>query len=255
MLAYVLDAWAEHRRTAPRPVAPVVVYSPPVAALTTVFADARRLRPPGRAARYRRRGPRRPGRRPRRRDRDPRPVNGDVPLVTGADLEAILEARRADDAAIALASVYRRRPGPASAGSSAASSGPSSGSSRPRTPRPRSSPATRSTPGSTPSTPRGCAAGSASLEPSAVDRRALPDRPRPARPRGRPDRQRGRRSRTTAGSTGSTTGRSWRPPSGACASGSTRRHMRDGRDDARPLDGLPRLGRGAGARTSPSSRT
>ena len=35
---------------------------------------------------------------------------GDVPLVTGADLEAILEARREDDAAIALASVFAADP-------------------------------------------------------------------------------------------------------------------------------------------------
>ena len=74
-------------------------------------------------------------------------LSGDVPLVTGGDLEAVLEARRADDAAIALASVYAADPGRSSAASSAATSGPSSGSSRPRTPRPRSSTATRSTPG------------------------------------------------------------------------------------------------------------
>ena len=37
-------------------------------------------------------------------------LSGDVPLVTGGDLEAILEARRADDAAIALASVYAADP-------------------------------------------------------------------------------------------------------------------------------------------------
>ena len=33
-----------------------------------------------------------------------------MPLVTGADLDAILEARRADDAAIALASVFAADP-------------------------------------------------------------------------------------------------------------------------------------------------
>ena len=37
-------------------------------------------------------------------------LSGDVPLVTGADLEAVLEARRQDDAAIALASVFAADP-------------------------------------------------------------------------------------------------------------------------------------------------
>ena len=37
-------------------------------------------------------------------------LSGDVPLVTGGDLDAILEARRQDDAAIALASVFAADP-------------------------------------------------------------------------------------------------------------------------------------------------
>ena len=37
-------------------------------------------------------------------------LSGDVPLVTGADLDAVLEARRQDDAAIALASVFAAEP-------------------------------------------------------------------------------------------------------------------------------------------------
>ena len=37
-------------------------------------------------------------------------LSGDVPLVTGADLDAVLEARREDDAAIALASVFAADP-------------------------------------------------------------------------------------------------------------------------------------------------
>ena len=37
-------------------------------------------------------------------------VYGDVPLVTGADIDAVLEARREDDAAIALASVFAADP-------------------------------------------------------------------------------------------------------------------------------------------------
>ena len=37
-------------------------------------------------------------------------LSGDVPLVTGLDLAAVLEARREDDAAIALASVFAADP-------------------------------------------------------------------------------------------------------------------------------------------------
>ena len=37
-------------------------------------------------------------------------LSGDVPLVTGADLDAVLEARRQDDAAVALASVFAADP-------------------------------------------------------------------------------------------------------------------------------------------------
>ena len=37
-------------------------------------------------------------------------LSGDVPLVTGSDLEAVIEARRADGAAIALASVFAADP-------------------------------------------------------------------------------------------------------------------------------------------------
>ena len=37
-------------------------------------------------------------------------VYGDVPLVTGADFDAVLDARREDDAAIALASVFAADP-------------------------------------------------------------------------------------------------------------------------------------------------
>jgi bifunctional UDP-N-acetylglucosamine pyrophosphorylase/glucosamine-1-phosphate N-acetyltransferase len=108
MLAYVLDAWgstaegSSGRR-------PVVVYSPGVAALTDVFADRADFA----------------------LQSDPRGtgdavtaalaaipddateilvLSGDVPLVTGADLEAILEARREDDAAITLASVFAAEP-------------------------------------------------------------------------------------------------------------------------------------------------
>ena len=110
MLAYVLDAWAS---TADGDAGrPTVVYSPPVAAVTTVFADqagfALQEEPRGTGDAV-------------RAALDAVPdeaaeivvVYGDVPLVTGADFDAVLEARREDDAAIALASVFAADPGPA----------------------------------------------------------------------------------------------------------------------------------------------
>jgi bifunctional UDP-N-acetylglucosamine pyrophosphorylase/glucosamine-1-phosphate N-acetyltransferase len=108
MLAYMLDAWASTADgAAARP--PVIVYSPPVEAVTRVFADratfALQDEPRGSGDAVRAAMSAIP--------EDATEVlvlNGDVPLVTGADLEAILEARRADDAAIALASVYAADP-------------------------------------------------------------------------------------------------------------------------------------------------
>ena len=108
MLAYVLDAWASTAdgATGGRP---IVVFSPTVAAVRDVFAD--------RAVFALQAEPRGTG------DavaaalavvpEDATEVlvlSGDVPLVTGADLATILEARREDDAAIALASVYAADP-------------------------------------------------------------------------------------------------------------------------------------------------
>lgn len=109
MLAYVLDAWAS---TGPGTTAarPVVVYSPSVDAVATVFAERATFalqdepRGTGDALRAALAGV-------------PADVSeilvlsGDVPLVTGADLEAILDARRADDAALAIASVFSADPG------------------------------------------------------------------------------------------------------------------------------------------------
>ena len=93
MLAYVLDAWAttaDGATGAP----PVVVYSPPVAAITEAFDGqatfALAAVPEGAT--------------------EVVVLSGDVPLVTGSDLEAVIEARRADGAAIALASVYAADP-------------------------------------------------------------------------------------------------------------------------------------------------
>ena len=108
MLAYVLDAWAStDDGSGGRH--PIVVFSPPVAAVIDVFAD--------RAVFALQDEPRGTG------DAvgaalavvpadavEILVLSGDVPLVTGADLEAVLEARRQDDAAVALASVFAADP-------------------------------------------------------------------------------------------------------------------------------------------------
>jgi bifunctional UDP-N-acetylglucosamine pyrophosphorylase/glucosamine-1-phosphate N-acetyltransferase len=107
MLAYVLDAWAGTEDGGMG--RPVVVYSPAVAALTEAFAEraifALQDEPRGTGDAVRAALTAVP--------EDATEIlvlSGDVPLVTGADLEAILEARRADDAAIALASVFAADP-------------------------------------------------------------------------------------------------------------------------------------------------
>ena len=117
MLAYVLDAWAEAvaelgdgTDDTPADVPPpVVVYSPPTTALTEVFD--------GRVVFALQDEPRGTGDAVRA-SLDVMPadateivvLSGDVPLVTGPDLAAVLEARREDDAAIALASVFAADP-------------------------------------------------------------------------------------------------------------------------------------------------
>ncbi len=108
MLAYVLDAWASTADGGAGP-APVVVYSPPVADVATVFAD--------RAAFALQDDPRGTGDAVRAalgavptRATEIVVVYGDVPLVTGSDFDAVLEARREDDAAIALATVFAADP-------------------------------------------------------------------------------------------------------------------------------------------------
>ena len=112
MLAYMLDAWAATAggNGTAGPSRPVVVYSPPVAAVKAVFADqaafALQDEPRGSGDAVRAAMAAVP--------EDATEIlvlNGDVPLVTGADLETLLEARRADDAAIALASVFSADPG------------------------------------------------------------------------------------------------------------------------------------------------
>jgi bifunctional UDP-N-acetylglucosamine pyrophosphorylase / glucosamine-1-phosphate N-acetyltransferase len=109
MLTYVLDAWAEATDGATTPARPVVVYSPAVDAIRAPFADRadfalqQETRGTGDAVRA-------------ALDTVPEDateilvLSGDVPLVTGTDLQAILDARREDDAAIALATVYAAEP-------------------------------------------------------------------------------------------------------------------------------------------------
>jgi bifunctional UDP-N-acetylglucosamine pyrophosphorylase/glucosamine-1-phosphate N-acetyltransferase len=108
MLAYVLDAWASTADGAASS-PPVVVYSPAVAAVTEAVADratfALQDEPRGTGDAVRAALAAVPG-----ETSEILVLSGDVPLVTGTDLDAILEARRADDAAIALASVFAADP-------------------------------------------------------------------------------------------------------------------------------------------------
>jgi bifunctional UDP-N-acetylglucosamine pyrophosphorylase/glucosamine-1-phosphate N-acetyltransferase len=112
MIDYVLDAWDEAARDgeAGQPPPPVVVYSPPTEAVRD--AVARRSRPTLQDE------PRGTGDAVRAGlaeiDEDADEVlvlSGDVPLVVADQLTAVLEQRRLDDAAVALASVYAADPG------------------------------------------------------------------------------------------------------------------------------------------------
>jgi bifunctional UDP-N-acetylglucosamine pyrophosphorylase/glucosamine-1-phosphate N-acetyltransferase len=111
MLAFVLDAWAEAVADTGGAARPIVVYSPATEALCEPFAE--------RAAFALQDEPRGTGDAVRAglaaTPDDATEVlvlSGDVPLVTAADIEAVLLARREDDAAIALASVFAAEPGP-----------------------------------------------------------------------------------------------------------------------------------------------
>jgi bifunctional UDP-N-acetylglucosamine pyrophosphorylase/glucosamine-1-phosphate N-acetyltransferase len=117
MLAYVLEAWTELCAAAstgpgdPPAPSPVVVYSPAVAAIRdaafeTAVALALQDEPKGTADAVRAGLAMVPD------DVDEILVlSGDVPLVLAPQLQALLEQRRLDDAAIALASVYAASPG------------------------------------------------------------------------------------------------------------------------------------------------
>jgi bifunctional UDP-N-acetylglucosamine pyrophosphorylase/glucosamine-1-phosphate N-acetyltransferase len=113
MLAYVLDAWEaaldELDGTGSRPATPVVVYSPATESIRDVVADRGRLalqdvpRGTGDAVRAALEAiPAETG--------EVVVLSGDVPLVTADQLLAVVEQRRLDDAAIALASVYAADP-------------------------------------------------------------------------------------------------------------------------------------------------
>jgi bifunctional UDP-N-acetylglucosamine pyrophosphorylase/glucosamine-1-phosphate N-acetyltransferase len=110
MLAYVLDAWAEIGADGPS-APPIVVYSPATAAVLeaglpadTIFALQDEPRGTADAVRA--------GLAALPDDATELLVlSGDVPLVLGHQLRAILEQRRMDDAAIVLASVFAAVPG------------------------------------------------------------------------------------------------------------------------------------------------
>ncbi|HET9755245.1 MAG TPA: bifunctional UDP-N-acetylglucosamine diphosphorylase/glucosamine-1-phosphate N-acetyltransferase GlmU [Candidatus Limnocylindrales bacterium] len=121
MLAYVLDAWseaagepestgeAESADTTTTATRPIIVYSPAVDAIREPFSDradfALQAEPRGSGDAVRAALPAVPD--------DAAEIlvlYGDVPLVTAEDLRAILDARREDDAAIALATFFAADP-------------------------------------------------------------------------------------------------------------------------------------------------
>jgi bifunctional UDP-N-acetylglucosamine pyrophosphorylase / glucosamine-1-phosphate N-acetyltransferase len=114
MLAYVLDAWDEAMTeldgTDAGPVAPVVVYSPATEAIREVVGQRGKLalqdvpRGTGDAVRAAL------GKLPKS-VKEVLVLSGDVPLMEGEQLVAVVEQRRLDDAAIALASVFAADPG------------------------------------------------------------------------------------------------------------------------------------------------
>jgi len=110
MLAYVLDAWDDVRPEAVGDGRPVVVYSPATEAVAGLVGDRGRL-----ALQAEPRGTGDAVRAALETMADDAPeilvLSGDVPLVLGPQLVAVLEQRRLDDAAIALASVFAAEPG------------------------------------------------------------------------------------------------------------------------------------------------
>jgi bifunctional UDP-N-acetylglucosamine pyrophosphorylase/glucosamine-1-phosphate N-acetyltransferase len=109
MLTYVLDAWAEVASKDDATARPIVVYSPAVEGIRAPFEDradfALQDEPRGTGDAVRTALPSVP-----ETAAEVVVAYGDVPLVTGEDLQAVLDARREDDAAIALASVFAADP-------------------------------------------------------------------------------------------------------------------------------------------------
>jgi bifunctional UDP-N-acetylglucosamine pyrophosphorylase/glucosamine-1-phosphate N-acetyltransferase len=109
MLAYVLDAWAETALDEGGAARAVVVYSPAVAAICDAFADragfALQPEPLGTGDAVRAALSAVPA-----EAEEILVLSGDVPLITAADLDAVIEARRQDDAAMALATVFAADP-------------------------------------------------------------------------------------------------------------------------------------------------
>ncbi len=87
-------------------------------------------------------------------------LSGDVPLITAADLDAIVEARREDDAAIALATVFSADPDLLGRVVRSDFGMVERIVEAKDATRGRARPGTRSTPACTRSMPRGCAGGS-----------------------------------------------------------------------------------------------
>ena len=187
MLAYVLDAGARRRRGRAARSSSLAARRRPSA---TAFDGRGRLRAPGGAARHRRRGARPPLAALPADAAEIVVLSGDVPLVSSRTLLAeLLEARRAGRRGDRPRRASTRRAGPPRPGRARRVRAPSSASSRRRT-----RPTTSSTVNEVNA---GLYAFDAALAPppdrrrSALvgDRRAVPDRPRPDRPRGRPDRR------------------------------------------------------------------
>jgi bifunctional UDP-N-acetylglucosamine pyrophosphorylase / glucosamine-1-phosphate N-acetyltransferase len=112
MLAYVLDAWREVADPAgqARPqIRPIVVYSPAVASLVAAFGDAvdfaLQEAPRGTGDAVRAALSEVPD-----GTAEVLVLYGDVPLITGDDVRAVLDARREDDAAISIATVFAADP-------------------------------------------------------------------------------------------------------------------------------------------------
>jgi bifunctional UDP-N-acetylglucosamine pyrophosphorylase / glucosamine-1-phosphate N-acetyltransferase len=108
MLAYVLDAWIDAAPDGAPP--PIVVYSPATESILEALGDravpALQAEPRGTGDAVR------AGLAALPKNIDEVVVlSGDVPLVAGGQLAAVLEQRRLDDAAITLASVFASSPG------------------------------------------------------------------------------------------------------------------------------------------------